>query len=147
MSDPIRDWRSQLASEYPTFRITVTGSRDWREIGVLRAALLDQLLDHGQFLLGVGDCPTGADKMALGWGKGRLTWPVVQFTAPWTQAGKGAGMIRNHFMIDMFRPHLVLAFPLLDSRGTVDCMDYAESRGIEVRRYKEGKNDHGKTAQ
>lgn len=130
-----------MAAEYPKFRVVVTGSRNWRDWIQIREVLSDTLLDHGQFLLGVGDCETGADRMALNWGKGRLVWPVTTFHAPWTQRGRAAGPIRNHFMIDMFRPQLVLAFLRPESRGTVDCANYAESLGIEVRRFHEGEDD------
>lgn len=127
-----------MGAPYPSVRIVVTGSRNWRGVLAIREALGDELMDHGEFLLGVGDCPTGADDIALRWGKGRLAWPVAEFCAPWTKRGKAAGMIRNHFMIDMFRPRLVLAFLRPESRGTVDCADYAESKGITVRRFYEG---------
>lgn len=127
-----------MVALYPSVRIVVTGSRNWQVGFRIREALSDELMDHGQFLLGVGDCPTGADRHALLWGKGRLDWPVTVFYAPWNKRGKAAGMIRNHFMIDMFRPRLVLAFLRPESRGTVDCANYAEAAGIEVRRFHEG---------
>ncbi len=135
-----------MSLEVPSFRIVVTGSRNWKGVAHIREALNWELHDQQQFLLGVGDCPTGADRIALDWGKGRLMFPVTEFYAPWTKRGKGAGMLRNHFMIDMFQPALVLAFLRPESRGTVDCANYAESKGIEVRRFYEGEGD-GRTPQ
>lgn len=124
-----------MGPEYPSLRVVVTGSREWGDSRAVQETLHDILLKRGEFLLGVGDCPTGADDIATRWGNYHLRWPVTVFHAPWTKRSKAAGMVRNHFMIDMFRPALVLAFPLPQSRGTVDCMKYAASKGIEVRRF------------
>ena len=132
--------RTNMAAEYPSLRIVVTGSRDWSSPQRVHLAL-SLTLDGGEFLLGVGDCPTGGDKFAREWGTANLIWPVTTFHAPWPLRKRAAGPIRNHFMIDMFRPRLVLAFLRPESRGTVDCADYAESLGIEVRRFREGGSD------
>lgn len=132
---------NDMVAQYPSVRVVVTGSQNWRNVLRIREALGNELMDQGEFLLGVGDCPTGADWIAWHWGKSRLAWPVTMFYAPWAKRGKAAGPIRNHFMIDMFRPRLVLAFLRPESRGTVDCANYAESLGIEVRRFHEGGGD------
>lgn len=124
-----------MGVEYPSLRVVVTGSREWGDFRAVQETLHDVLLKQGEFLLGVGDCPTGADAIATRWAAYHLAWPVSVFHAPWAKRSKAAGMIRNHFMIDMFQPALVLAFPLPQSRGTVDCMKYAASKGIEVRRF------------
>lgn len=129
---------NDMSAEYPAVRIVVTGSRDWSAPGRIYDALDYELAEHQQFLLGVGDCTTGADWLTWHWGKQNLMWPVTMFYAPWRRRGKAAGPIRNHFMIDQFRPRLVLAFLRPESRGTVDCADYAESKGIVVRRFHEG---------
>lgn len=121
----------------PDRRIVVTSSRNWgnprRVFGALRRELAG-----GEFLLAVGDCPTGGDAMAKFWGRKHLMWPVVEFAAPWELRRRAAGPIRNHFMIDMFRPHLVLAFLRPDSKGAKGCADYARGLGIEVIPFYEG---------
>jgi len=124
----------------PKFRIVVTGDRHWGEPTQVYNALRHCLAEQQQFLLGVGDCPTGADLMAKLWGAKYLRFPVTQFNAGWVYwdyqgQRAAAGPIRNGFMIDMFRPALVLAFITPGSRGTVNCANYAESQGIEVRRF------------
>lgn len=48
-------------------------------------------------------------------------WSIVPFKADWSK-GKRAGPERNQKMIDCSRPHVVLAFPAPDSRGTRDCV-------------------------
>lgn len=129
-----------MTLEVPTRRIVVTGSRDWQDARALFGALRRELAD-GEFVLGVGDCPSGADRGAWSWGQRYLAWPVTVYHAPWKTRGKAAGPIRNHFMIDEFRPIRVLAFFRPNSRGTKDCAEYAESRGIEVVPFYEGFGD------
>lgn len=127
---------ASMELEVPKRRIVVTGSRDWTDVRRVFGQLRREQRD-ADFLLGVGDCPTGADEMALAWGRKHLYWPVTQYTAPWETRHKAAGQVRNHFMIDMFQPHLVLAFFMPGSRGTKDCAEYAEGKGIEVRKFYE----------
>jgi hypothetical protein len=127
-----------VVSEYPADRIVVTGSRGWKNNRKIFGVLRRELAERQEFLLGIGDCPTGADAAALWWGRRHLMFPPTVFYAPWTKRGRYAGILRNHFMIDMFRPQLVLAFLRPESVGTVDCKEYAESLGIEVRPFYEG---------
>jgi hypothetical protein len=115
-------------------RIVVTGDRGWAD-GQRVIDTLDSQLSYGEFLLGVGDCETGVDLAAWHWGLSNLSWPVTRFHAPWQKKNRAAGPIRNHFMIDEFRPTAVFAFLTPQSRGTVDCANYAESRGITVFRF------------
>ena len=129
---------NDMSAQYPAVRIVVTGSRWWKNADVIFDALKRELADHGQFLLGVGDCPKGADMLAREWAGWHLDHPFTQFHAMWHARGKAAGPLRNHFMIDMFRPRLVLAFFRPDSRGTKDCAEYADLKGIEVRPFYEG---------
>jgi hypothetical protein len=47
-----------------------------------------------------------------------------------------AGFQRNHDMVDKQPyPEIVFAFIRADSHGATDCADYAEERGLPVRRY------------
>lgn len=130
-----------MVSEYPVRRIVVTGSRLWTDGVLIHDHLNYYLAEYQQFLLGVGDCPSGADRIAAAWGRRNLMFPIVTFHAPWDKQGKYAGMLRNHFMIDMFRPQLVLAYLHPTSKGTKDCKEYAESKGIAVRPFYQGEGD------
>lgn len=127
-----------MGAEYPPRRIVVTGSRFWTDGRLIHDHLDYYLATYGEFLLGVGDCPSGADRMAAAWGRRYLAWPITTFHAPWDKRGKYAGNLRNHFMIDMFRPQLVLAYIHPTSKGTRDCADYAKSKGIAVRPFYRG---------
>jgi hypothetical protein len=131
-------------------RILVTGSRNWRVREAVSKALTiystgrDTMLVHGA-------CPTGADKLAdeiaSEWG-----WPIERHPADWSgpcrpecrpghrkrnpQRGSGsycpmAGFYRNQEMVDL-GADVVLAFPLGESRGTLDCMARARRAGLLV---------------
>lgn len=116
-------------------RIVVTGSRNWRNPRTI-VNRLHQLQDlcatsREELVVGVGDCPTGADLIVRQWG---LTSPAMVrvFHADWSRYLKSAGPMRNRRMVDTVRPELVLAFLRPESQGTVDCVNYAESLGIPV---------------
>lgn len=51
-----------------------------------------------------------------------LGWTVIVCNANWNKYKKAAGIIRNQDMIDMYQPHVFLAFPCGESRGTRDCI-------------------------
>jgi hypothetical protein len=67
-----------------------------------------------------GDCD-GVDKFASSVAT-QLRWSSIAVPAQWHLYGKKAGPIRNQQMIDIYIPHIFLAFPSLTSRGTFDCI-------------------------
>lgn len=113
-------------------RILVTGSRDRNDRGVMRAVLtaLWAAPEYRDAVLVHGACPTGADEIC------RQEWERLGGTtephpAQWDVHGKAAGPIRNQQMVDL-GADVCLAFPLPNSRGTVDCMGRAGAAGIPV---------------
>ena len=108
-------------------RVVVTGSRDWTDVGVIRAALAElpsqSIIIHG----GARGADTLAGSVALS-----LDFRVIRVAARWGVYGKAAGSIRNQEMIDM-KPGLVLAFPMKGSIGTWDCVNKAKKAGIRVK--------------
>lgn len=118
--------------------ILVTGSRDWTNYGVIWRALEDEIVAFGsrqvKDILLIHGAAIGADRLAAIAGR-RLGLGVKGYRANWDRYGKKAGPIRNRKMLDL-HPHVVLAFPLPQSIGTVDCMDEAKRRGIEVKEFK-----------
>lgn len=46
----------------------------------------------------------------------------VRFPAQWRKLGKKAGPTRNQLMLDIAKPDLCFAFPMADSKGTIDMM-------------------------
>lgn len=74
----------------------------------------------------------GADTLA-GIEAKALCFQVRVFQAQWHQYGRSAGPIRNRAMLDL-NPHKVYAFhnDIKKSKGTLDCIQEANRRGIEV---------------
>jgi ABC-type sugar transport system substrate-binding protein len=112
-------------------RILVTGSRHWTDAQAVDHVLHRLWLAAPDAVLVSGACPTGADRIAEeaweSWGG-----TVERHPADWDRYGKPAGPRRNQEMVDL-GADICLAFPLPDSRGTVDCMAKAAAAGIPVR--------------
>ncbi|WP_258047458.1 DUF2493 domain-containing protein [Streptomyces sp. SM13] len=128
------------------YRVLVTGSRDWQEIGAIRRALNEVLAvrPHNQPLVVVhGDCPTGADIMAKVWALTTFTPACTDdyervteepHPAAWHLHGRKAGPIRNQNMVNK-GADLCLAFIRNGSRGATGCANLAEAAGIPTRRW------------
>ena len=74
-----------------------------------------------------GDCPTGADAMALKYAE-EHKYPYKMYTADWKKYGKAAGPIRNQCMVDTEKPTRGIFFKAKDSKGTVNCLNYATKK-------------------
>lgn len=112
--------------------VVITGSRDWTDRAAIEAALI------GAELLIVGDCPTGADAIALEVAK---AWDIIAAVhiAEWKRLGKRAGPVRNGAIVAraaLERTHGMdvrcHGFPLPKSVGTLDCMAQLRAAGFEV---------------
>lgn len=104
-------------------KVLITGSRDWNDRAIITTqirALEPTLVIHGDAL----GADSIADAVAMSEGI-----DVVKFPANWNGRGKGAGPWRNRLMFDLIPPDVVLAFPLPQSRGTIDMIEYAEDQG------------------
>ena len=137
--------------------VIVTGSRNWPEEcfdKVWRVLDVCHQIDRerNEVLLVLEGGAPGADKAARTWV--RKVWldaaphqlgsaiPSVfgkTFRADFDRIGPSAGPIRNRTMLEWAVTNvfelglpLVLAFPMLGSRGTIDCMNAARDRGITV---------------
>ncbi len=108
--------------------ILVCGSRNWTNTDRIEH-VLKRLWVYPDLTLLHGDAP-GVDRIAAGIGRS-YGWRVRAFPAEWEQHGKAAGPIRNRQMLDE-NPDLVIAFPLGESRGTMDTVREAERRGIRT---------------
>jgi len=141
-----------------TFRILVTGSRDFDDSDMLSLQLGMAVGDGrrtGRPVIVVhGDCPTGADRMAdtLAEAHGIARDPrPADWQAPCRpecrpghrrRKGRGpeycpaAGNYRNQEMVDT-RPDVVLAFfkKGAANSGTSDCVRRAEKAKVPVRRF------------
>lgn len=117
-------------------RVLVTGSRHWPDEAAVWRELDALLAEHGQITVVHGACPTGADAAAHHWVAEAGDAPVVeeQHPADWGRYGPAAGPRRNREMVQL-GANVCLAFPTVNSVGTVHCLRLAEAAGIEVHRY------------
>jgi hypothetical protein len=138
------------------FRVIVTGSRRWKDEGLLRWTLYNVWDEHPQLIVVHGAHWSGADKMAHDWVVA-MQHPqniapgakVVERPHPanWQDWGQAAGPMRNTEMVragaglclafigDCTSPHCDIKGSH-DSHGTTDCADKAEAAGIETRRFR-----------
>ena len=108
-------------------RIIVCGGRDYDNwIHVWR--VIKRVHEHRPNLYVIHGSAAGADLLASRAAK-KLGIPDIHVPAPWDFHGKGAGPIRNGWMLDLC-PDLVIAFP--GGRGTANMMKQARDRRIEV---------------
>ena len=112
----------------PSWRILVTGSREWTDEAVIRRALRQYWLPGA--VLVSGGCPCGADAIAERiWTSGRCA--VERHPADWARHGRGAGFRRNAEMVAL-GADMCLAFILDRSAGATHCADLARHAGIPV---------------
>ncbi len=115
-----------------TFRLLVTGSRDWSD-GIQIHHEFDCIKSkYGTDVVVAHGGATGADYFAASEASNQ-GWKVQLYRADWKKYGKAAGPIRNQQMLDEFKPDYVLAFPLRGSVGTVDMMQRVVKAGIPMR--------------
>jgi len=118
------------------FTVLVTGSRHWpknRKDAVEGALnnLLDLHYSADRFIVKVGDCPTGVDRITNDWARTMVLNHVELevFKADWKTYGKAAGPIRNQALVDS-GADVALVFLYGKSVGTKDCARRARAAGI-----------------
>lgn len=104
----------------------ITGSRYWKSKTIIEGAL-----DYFEPSTIIHGGAKGADIIAAEFGK-RAGMNVIEVPAEWDKHGKKAGMIRNRLMLDEYKPHMVLAFPMPNSIGTIGCINEAIKRQITI---------------
>lgn len=121
------------------YRVLITGSRDWRNWGLLYLAL-----DHAfgeavalkrPFVMINGMCRKGADFQGLCWRRGMLfhDFPIDLEPHPalWNEYGKRAGYLRNAEMVNS-GADVCLAFIRNSSPGSTHCATLAFEAKIET---------------
>lgn len=107
---------------------------------------LDELHRQRKITKIVHGAARGADTFAANWAYDRHVF-VQSYPAKWNDIdapgavirfrtdgelyNAAAGPIRNRFMLDKEKPHLVVAFP--GGEGTEDMVAYARKKGVEVK--------------
>jgi len=120
-----------------TFRILITGSRDWTDELTVNMAIHD-LKEQYPFqwedvIIVHGDCPTGADAIA-DYFASQADLTTERHPSDWNKYGKAAGPKRNKEMVDL-GADIVLAFRKPGSKGTQNCINYALAAGLPVKIY------------
>lgn len=118
------------------FTVLVTGSRHGpkdskRAVTGALNNLLDLHHSTDKFIVKVGDCPTGVDRIVYDWARTMVLNHVELevFKADWETYGKAAGPIRNQAMVDS-GADVALVFIHGKSVGTKDCTRRARAAGI-----------------
>lgn len=145
------DTAPSLVNPRESFRLLVTGSRDWMDAARIRSELNALAGQHPEGLTVVhGDAPRGADRMASDWARyvrnaGRRVTEEAH-PANWQQHGGYSGFLRNAEMVAL-GAGLCLAWIMPCSKpycrkpqphgshGASDCVERAERAGIPVRRF------------
>lgn len=142
-----------------TYRVLVTGSRDWTDLEAIRTAIMNACTfaamedpELTEFVVVHGDCPTGADALAQQvvdwWKEWGAKVEAERHPADWDGWGKAAGFRRNTEMA-MSAPGICLAFlnPCSSPRckrtdahrshGGTHCAGEAEKRDVRTVYYYE----------
>lgn len=106
--------------------VLVTGSRDWPD----GRRVYDRLSNEPIGTVVIQGGAKGADDFAKR-SADLLGFKCIEVRADWRAYGKSAGPMRNRKMLDM-KPCKVIAFCKDNSRGTMDTVREAMSRGIPV---------------
>ena len=113
-------------------RVLVCGSRNFADRELVYAKL-----DEVRGRLGntpmrvISGAARGADTLAADWAADRGV-PCDEYPADWDRYGKSAGYRRNEQMLAEGQPHLVVAFPQDEARGTRMMMDIAAKANVAV---------------
>ena len=120
-----------------TFRILVTGSRDWDDWRTITGALIQARRDGNPDAVPtvVHGCARGADFLAAQAAR-KLGWDVEDHPARWDQFGKVAGFRRNQAMVAL-GADICLVFRQrgAGNRGTSHCAELAGKAGIPLREF------------
>lgn len=118
------------------YRVLICGDRNWGDRSgdrIILAHTIEKLYkEYKRDLMIIHGGARGADTMA-GEIAGALGIPVCVFPAQWRTFGRGAGPIRNRWMLRFGRPHLVISChqALSASKGTKDMVQLAQSKGVK----------------
>jgi hypothetical protein len=118
--------------------IIISGSRDWTDAAIINLVMAALVSEFGTDIHIVHGAARGADKHAAWYAykHGVPTENIHGYPADWNKYKLAAGPIRNREMLDKHPDaDLLVAFPLLTSKGTCDMIDEARRRGLEIRIY------------
>lgn len=109
-------------------RILVCGGRDYNNANHVNEVLDSVRNFYGEVCIVQGGAK-GADRLAKQWAELHAI-PCFQCDANWECYDNKAGSIRNQWMLELFKPDLVLAFP--GNWGTHDMVKRAKAAKVET---------------
>jgi hypothetical protein len=109
-------------------RVLVFGGRDYTDVNTAYAAL-DHLRERLGLSVVVHGAARGADAAAGRWANARRV-PEDPYIAEWNVHGRGAGPIRNAWMLKQGEPEVAVEFP--GGKGTADMRRRLDKAGIPV---------------
>jgi len=107
-----------------TYKIAVTGSREWKDVKEIKKRLLSASKDKNKKYILISGGAKGADTIAENIAN-KLKWDVIKHLPNWNKYGRAAGPVRNQLIIDE-KPDILLAFPMPESKGTYDAIKKAK---------------------
>jgi len=133
LSEPMTNPFSGLYEWLSPPRVLLTGSRRWSDWEAVNDPLQEfpegTVVIHG----GAKGLDSIAEQLACA-----LGFKTEVYEAEWDLRGLSAGPTRNQEMLDKGKPTEVLAFPLPDSKGTIDMIKRAWRAGLPVRVFYQG---------
>ena len=114
--------------------VLVCGGRDYSNANAVFSALDEIEKTKGQIRFLIHGSASGADELAAKWMKEKIkadpNRSMVACPADWASHGRAAGPIRNQWMLDQWKPQVVVAFP--SGRGTADMVSRARLSNVPV---------------
>ena len=101
-------------------KILVCGGRNFNDIAHMTTVLNQAYVQYGKNLCIIQGGAMGADSLAKFWAKG-LGLCNIQVDANWDYYDKGAGAVRNKWMIQFCNPDMTLAFK--GGKGTANMIE------------------------
>ena len=125
-------------------RVIICGDRHWRGSEPIERELKARKSKYGlDLLVACGLCPGDDEESSAD----MLAWKIARklgidragFPANWTgRHGKSGGPIRNIIMLEIIKPHEVIAFheDIGNSRGTKHMLGIAQKAGVKALLFK-----------
>jgi predicted Rossmann-fold nucleotide-binding protein len=123
-----------MKSKRKAMRVLVTGGRDYDDGTTVAAEMRKFVKAAGgtDRLVVINGGAPGLDRLVMQWCE-QMGVPCITMFAPWNSTyGRGAGPVRNQWMIDFCDPTYAVVFP--GGRGTADMEKRIIEAGINFHR-------------
>lgn len=126
-----------MKSKRKIMRVVVTGGRDYNDGRTVAAEMrkLVKAAGGSECLVVINGGARGLDSLVKQWCE-QMGVPCITMFAPWDSSyGRGAGPVRNQWMIDFCDPTYAVVFP--GGRGTADMEKRIIAAGINFHKVQE----------